>query len=312
MKHNATKGLISLVIICFAFIVLLWIDNSLVPQWTPADSGIPEEEILYCPDRSGTAGKMEFISSEGTRSITRAALIPANVLGGLAPIYGLVENCTNAAWGLDGESIGEILPVWGFNGQGYPLIIEQNGKIKYCGEKKSIIARNRILALNESTLMAISISEQENHGVLVLYNMNTCQITQEIYIPDAGMSLEEFSYSKTAPLALELHSEQGTEINLIRFDGEQVMTIPGASDPSWSKDGQKLAYKNERGGLCVLDFANNGTFCLLSIKLVGPISWSPDGKRVVYENENGEIEVLNLETREKTQIGQGNWPDWRP
>jgi WD40 repeat protein len=160
--------------------------------------------------------------------------------------------------------------------------------------------------------MAISISEQENQGVLVLYDMETCQITQEIYAPREETSLENFSYSDAAPLALELHSEQGTEINLIGSDGAQGMTISGASDPSWSKDGKKLAYKNEQGGLCVLDFENNGTSCLFSIKSVGSISWSPDGKRVVYENENGDIEVLNLETRERVQIGQGNWPDWRP
>jgi hypothetical protein len=307
------KIIIVLFIICLILALFLLIYYSLVPRWVPVGSGIPDKEILYCPENSsGTEGNMVFVSSEGTGSVTRTALIPANVVGGVAPIYGLVKNCANAAWGLDGETVGEILPVWGFNGQGYPLIIEQNGKIKYCGEKKSIIARNRILVLNGSVLMAISISEQENQGVLVLYDMETCQITQEIYTPGVGMLLEDFSYSKAAPLALELHSEQETEINLISSDGKQVMTIPRASDPSWSKDGQKLAYKNEQGGLCVLDFKNNGTSCLLSIKTIGSISWSPDGNQVVYENENGDIEVLNLETRERVQIEQGNWPDWRP
>jgi hypothetical protein len=136
MRRNRTKGLVMCVVICFAFILLFLIENSLVPQWTPADSGIPDEEILYCPDKSGAEGKMEFVSSEGTGSITRAALIPANVVGGVAPIYGLVKNCANATWGVDGESIGEILPVWGFNGQGYPLIIEQSERSSIV-EKKS-------------------------------------------------------------------------------------------------------------------------------------------------------------------------------
>ncbi|MFL5477114.1 MAG: PDZ domain-containing protein [Gemmatimonadales bacterium] len=94
-------------------------------------------------------------------------------------------------------------------------------------------------------------------------------------------------------------------------DARDISHTPGATEryPSWSPDGQTVAYFSDAGGAYHLELrGQTGTGQPRSIKLgdddtyyFRPV-WSPDGKRIVYNNSRGELWYADVSSGKTTKV----------
>ncbi len=94
-------------------------------------------------------------------------------------------------------------------------------------------------------------------------------------------------------------------------DARDISHTPGATEryPSWSPDGQTVAYFSDAGGAYHLELrGQTGTGQPRSIKLgdddtyyFRPV-WSPDGKRIVYNNSRGELWYADVASGKTTKV----------
>jgi TolB protein len=139
---------------------------------------------------------------------------------------------------------------------------------------------------------------------------------------DADVAID--ATGKWMAYASTRHNEQ-SEIYVQRVDGLSVtqLTNDQAADanPSFSPDGQRLAYASNRSGswdLYVMDIDGRNRVQVTA----GPTqdlhpTWSPDGTMLCYSSLGGrsdqwELWLVNVETMEKRMIGYGLFPSWSP
>jgi len=94
-------------------------------------------------------------------------------------------------------------------------------------------------------------------------------------------------------------------------DARDITRTPGATErfPSWSPDGQTLAYFSDAGGAYHLELRGQmGTGDPRTIKLGDddtyysrPV-WSPDGKRISYSNSRGELWYADVASGRTTKV----------
>jgi Tol biopolymer transport system component len=106
---------------------------------------------------------------------------------------------------------------------------------------------------------------------------------------------------------------------LIIFDiannNHHQLTKDVGSDPSWSSDGERLAYVSS-GSIYATDA--NGSNVTMLVEIGADPALSPDGERLAfikYDNSNQSLNlsVLNLANREEITLAQDAlWPSWHP
>jgi tricorn protease len=108
-------------------------------------------------------------------------------------------------------------------------------------------------------------------------------------------------------------------------DARDITHTPGATEryPSWSPDGQSLAYFSDEGGAYHLTLRGQfGTGDPHTITLGDadtyyshPV-WSPDGKRIAYSTSRGEIWYADVKSGRTTRVDADplgpQWNDWIP
>jgi dipeptidyl aminopeptidase/acylaminoacyl peptidase len=113
-------------------------------------------------------------------------------------------------------------------------------------------------------------------------------------------------------------------IHLMNVNGKGDRTLPGpqggfdAERPSWSPDGNRIAFESERG-IYVIGANGTGLRRLFpnppgsdQFTLVTP-AWSPDGSEIAYANsQTGKLILGAVDGSSSKTIGSGEGPAWSP
>jgi hypothetical protein len=321
MKRKLFWGCVVLLFLAAALDVW-WFAANPSPRIIPQDTKLPEKEIVFTPvdEQAMPTQWIGFLNRDGTGFETRAYQIPTWLFLEGFPVKRYRQFMGRIfTWSLDGTTLGGIFPAGPTNGQGYPVLVHADGSISYCDPSRSIIARDKVLGISESKVVAIEELVNREKNELVEFDMSTCQVSQTIYSPLGNEMLMDFSYTHDGILALELgttlywqNDPQNADFVGIRIFGPEmnvVNEISNASHPSLSPDGKKIAFV-AAGEVCTSDLDTIAPHC--NGETSGMITWSPDGEWLSYSDPQAHIVVHNVETGTQTTIARGIYPGWRP
>jgi hypothetical protein len=238
-----------------------------------------------------------------------------------------------------------LLSVWSEDGKrlfgladetyfGFPAFIEiESGKMKKCGGGQyyhQIQGAANKKNSNEVILM--------DAGALYLYDMDTCEeLERLVYHWDniGGIRMFHFSYSPIKNTVVygivkDYNNTRHYEIISLNLRDGKSQVLGVGINPSWSSDGEKIAYFGTDG--CLYTMNHDGlesqkkvdkiffnAWGTLPPRLTPIIQWSPDDKWLVYHrcedgfSENCNIYKFNIqENTEELVIKDAMYPDWNP
>ncbi|MBA3659997.1 MAG: PD40 domain-containing protein, partial [Gemmatimonadales bacterium] len=150
----------------------------------------------------------------------------------------------------------------------------------------------------------------EQFGALSLYDLATGRTAPVPVVLDGELTAalprwvpvgDKLQHPALSPTGVRAAFEARGEIFTVpakKGDARDITRTPGATErfPSWSPDGQTLAYFSDAGGAYHLELRGQlGTGAPRTIKLgdadtyYSHSSWSPDGKRIAYSTSRGEL-----------------------
>jgi Tol biopolymer transport system component len=123
-------------------------------------------------------------------------------------------------------------------------------------------------------------------------------------------------------------SYPGASLFIINADGTGLVPLPsvpgGDFDPSWSPDGNEVAFTSLRKdgvpGIFILNLKDNRVRSLVEdeTRAISHPAWSPDGTKIAYVNSDNRIWVMDVngENRHGLTVGPGDYktndPSWSP
>jgi hypothetical protein len=238
-----------------------------------------------------------------------------------------------------------LLSVWSDDGKrlfgladetyfGFPASIEiETGKIKICGRGQyyeQIQGTANIENPHEVILM--------DAGGLYLYDINACEELDKLvyhWEDIGGIGMFHFSYSPKRNTVVygivkDYKNDRQYEIISLNLQDGQSQILGEGINPSWSSDGEKIAYFGTDGCLYLMNpdgsepekkvdaiFFNAWEF--LPPSLTPIIQWSPDDQWLVYHrcedgfSENCNVYKFNIQKNtEELVIKDAMYPDWNP
>lgn len=179
----------------------------------------------------------------------------------------------------------------------------------------------------------------EQFGSIHLYDLKTGQskkveITVSGDIPALRPSFEKLaariSNASLSPTGARALFEARGEIFTVPADKGDVRDLTNTAGvaerfPSWSPDGQRIAYFSDESGEYALHLGpQNGLGEVEKIRLPPAFyydpNWSPDGKKIAYEDSQRQLWYIDLDSRKPVLIDKDTYftpqrgmnPDWAP
>jgi hypothetical protein len=269
---------------------------------------LPENPIVFTiPDLSQRT--LGFIDPDGKHFTIRQIDIP---------VPGVISlNFTNpAVWNADGTILTTHLQehsIATVGGEKIPLLVTQEGDLLVC--EKFPVFIHSVWAV-DSTHVLISTAIEDGLGSqIVSVDMETCQTGDVIYTDPVG--IRRFAISAHGWIAYErsewFYGPPRTVLAVVDDQYREIFAIEDSSAPSWSRDGEWLAYHDYDGGIYIVRRSGIDEQLIVSDGLYP--SWSPDGEWLVYQlkTENGtDIYKVNIATKETMLLYSGGmYPSWR-
>jgi hypothetical protein len=202
---------------------------------------------------------------------------------------------------------------------GFPVMISMNGELFGCSFETSPLVPYRSWAINDLNLIAVEVGP--GGGRVVVFSIPECQVIRTLYSIDTDTeSLIEAVISSQGWLAIGLIKTEASkseyELRLFDDKGAQVASIPGASYPAWSKDGEQIAYSIWDKGLFVSKKDGSIPRRILQYEQWHVLpSWSPDGTWIVYDrptSTGSSVFKINITSGEEFELFIGGFePNWK-
>lgn len=200
-------------------------------------------------------------------------------------------------------------------GAGYPVIIDQNNKIEFCPESKSVFGYHRAWLKNDKSL--ITNTKINNKDAVVRFDMENCEIIDTLYEGGDLEAIEEADISSEGWLIISRHSmDKNTDEIIISDSNGSIYDIFPGVYPSFSKDEKSIVYTDYDKGIYLYQI-NSKTKGLIAESGVWSDSiatLSEDGKIVFYNgviDGRNKIIMVDIDTSLLKQIADGLYPNYR-
>lgn len=300
------------IVIIILFLGSLLGSICLPPILLPLNSKIPDREIVF-NYWDGKVDKIGFINSDGSGFTERDIRVPTGLFDYDFPLKIYTNNVSEIVrWSENGDGIGlqyyRYSPVGGI-----PFLINRNGEFLMCPVKSTPRLYHQLRVyefIGQGHVIAVENSKDQKK--LAIYDMQSCQIISEFGQFGKEENLYGVQVSKQDWLALWYSMDGKDQTIIISPDGKIQATLYGASLPSWSNDGFRLAYqKNDNLYIAERD-GSKVNMIWNEVDLECPAAWSPDGEKLVIEYPDAMISVLNMVNGDLVTIFEnGLCPDWQ-
>lgn len=289
---------------------------------SPAIKELPQTDLVFQvhPADPEAAGALGFVNADGTGY----QIIPHMMGYGMLPV-----------WSPDGTQIAYRNSVPSY-------YVHYFGQIALAGKKacpKALSGNGRVHWMPDGSAVLTMIAESQKQRPyrysIIGFDPAQCKVIEELYstlttgfIWDPDLSPSGLLAITTGQLLDNIPPAYKYSITVVDLNTKKEWTVGEGMVPSWSPDGEWLAYAGLDGIYIV---RADGTSqqrvlaCCTRCKETPsgltwndwpPLpEWSPDGKWLVYHREEqGQYAIykLNLETRQETLVAEGGLnPDWR-
>lgn len=323
-----------LIIIGVAFtgcFVLVWLQGKGFETSVPFPRGLPQQEIVFSPDAPHLANPQSrtlgFLNADGTGrreySITLYEGARSMIGTRMKTSQGLYPR-----WSYNGELL--------FSIRGVPpavRVIDQRGRM--FGTHCDTLEQGRLTFDLEGNILAPFYQGSEVYqryqgyamprSVLIArHNLKNCRINGILLLPIAAdprfvNSIGENPYGW---LVADFYDfEEHTYKILLYHPENNVQRIFPGRHPSFSDDGEWLAYYRSDGYLVVQRVTSGEEFPLVKVDSQGKDilwarefsmpGWSPDSEWLVYNDSSGKMYKIHRENGQQVYLGDGWSPDWR-
>jgi hypothetical protein len=266
---------------------------------------LPDRDIVFVIDR----GVLGFINSDGSGYTVRKVDLPN--WRAWRPFTTTPELTYRVVWGSDGDYLIGRYSVVSLD-SGIPLLIYTDGTFVKCSDDEtSPYGEGRSWGISGKTILTAVHHPGYGPSKMILVDMTDCKVVSTLYIATVNETLREATISSQRWFAISRYFQQRDEVVIVKPDSTVVTTLPEALYPTWSPDGEWLAYSIYNDGLYVMRKDGTDTRKLTNAHFSLTPSWSPDGQWLIYSRDWVIFKLRLSDGNEYELFKGGNNPDWR-
>jgi hypothetical protein len=312
-RKLALLALLAVVLVASILVAFVTHLNKPARILSPGET-LPERDIVFMVnpiDIRSTESVLGFINSDGSGYTTRKVELPNwrrwrpfTLSPDLAR--------SGVVWGPSGYYLIGRYSVSNLS-SGIPLLIYTDGTFVKCpDDETSPYAEGRSWGISENTILTVLYRGLKEPDKLVVVDMtDDCKVVSVVYTAATDEILREATISSQQRLAVSRWFHQRDEVAIMKPDSTVIAALPEAVYPTWSPDGEWLAYSIYDDGLYVIRKDGTDVRKLAEAHLFLAPSWSPDGQWLVYSRDQV-IYKFNVAKGEEYELFKGGYnPDWR-